>query len=177
MNAASASAMDNKPVLLIEIADERWQDALPDFATLCDQAAIAVLDRALLAIPPDRVEIGITFTDDAAIRILNRDYRQKDQPTNVLSFPLVSDFSRLPPGVPILLGDLVLAFETVSNEAAREKLPLSAHCSHLIVHGMLHLLGHDHIDDHEGDEMERLEVEILASLGVANPYIIPASTL
>ena len=168
--------MADIPILVIDVADEQW-NTLPDLASLCTCTTVAVLERILPHIAPARCEIGITFTDDAAIQALNRDYRHKDKPTNILSFQLITDFTNLPPEAPILLGDLVLAFETITTEARAQNLALADHCTHLLVHGMLHLLGHDHLDDAAGDAMEDIEVEILAGLGVANPYIVPVPTL
>jgi probable rRNA maturation factor len=99
--------------------------------------------------------------------VLNRDYRKKDSPTNVLSFP-----SGLASGVgdADMLGDVILAFETVSMEAARDGKSLDSHLRHLVVHGVLHLLGFDHETEAEASEMERREVEILAGFGIADPY-------
>lgn len=112
------------------------------------------------------VSVGLLFTDDAAVRALNRDWRGQDKPTNVLSFPA-------PPGPvagPRHLGDIALAYETLGREAAEEGKPLSHHAAHLIVHGALHLLGHDHEDDGAAAAMEASEIEALATLGIADPY-------
>ena len=106
-------------------------------------------------------ELSLVFTDDAAIQRLNRDYRGKDKPTNVLSFPQS--------GGP-LLGDIVLAWETVSREAGLAEKPVKAHMAHLIVHGFLHLLGYDHEADEEAEEMEALERAALRRMGIADPY-------
>jgi probable rRNA maturation factor len=114
------------------------------------------------------------LTDDAEQRELNRTYRGIDAATNVLAFAL-SDFaggpaSAAPAGSPVLLGDVVLAFETVAREAAEQHKTLAGHLSHLVVHGVLHLLGFDHRNDAEAEAMEGLEVEILKILGVPDPY-------
>ncbi len=162
--------MADRPVLLIDIADERWK-ALPDLEELCFTAINLVLVRIVPEIDATRIEIGLTFTSDSSIQVLNRDYREKDKPTNILSFQLITDFTTIPAAAPILLGDLVLAYETITTEAAGQQLSLAHHCTHLIVHGMLHLLNYDHLDDAEADAMEQIEVEILAGLGIGNPYI------
>jgi probable rRNA maturation factor len=106
-------------------------------------------------------ELSLVFTDDAAIRRLNSAFRGKDKPTNVLSFPQ-------PPGP--LLGDIVLAAETVRAEAALAEKPLEDHIAHLIIHGFLHLLGHDHEAEEDAETMEALERAALESLGIPDPY-------
>jgi len=113
-------------------------------------------------------ELSIVFTDDAHVRALNSGWRGKDRPTNVLSFPAFPHGKRgaLPP----LLGDVVLAAETVAREAAAEGKPLAHHITHLIVHGILHLIGYDHETDAEAEEMEGLERRILAGLDIPDPY-------
>ncbi len=121
------------------------------------------------------VEISIRLTDDAEVQVLNRDYRGKDKPTNVLSFPQHAPYEIAGLATcddpEILLGDIVVAHETCSTEAAAKGISLTDHVSHLIVHGTLHLLGYDHLDDLSADAMEALEVKALASLGIANPYV------
>ena len=120
------------------------------------------------------IEIAIRMTDDDEVRTLNRDYRHKDQPTNVLSFPMVE------PGLigalannadkEVLLGDIVLARETCVHEAAARAISVESHATHLIVHGTLHLLGYDHMRDDEAEAMESLERRIMAMLGLHDPY-------
>jgi probable rRNA maturation factor len=119
----------------------------------------------------------VVLADDAFVRSLNREYRGKDAPTNVLSFPFQQPAGASPPDdaeadvtEPRHLGDVVLAAETVSREADAQGIPPAHHLQHLVVHGLLHLLGHDHDTDAQAEIMERLEVEILAALGVADPY-------
>lgn len=111
-------------------------------------------------------EISILLTDDAEQQVLNRDWRGKDAPTNVLSFPQIEPFG---PVVGIL-GDIILARETLEREAIEQGTSFEHHFTHLIVHGFLHILGYDHIEDDEALEMEGLETQILASLGVPDPY-------
>ncbi|GGF40886.1 hypothetical protein GCM10011321_34550 [Youhaiella tibetensis] len=111
-------------------------------------------------------EISILLTDDAEQQVLNREWRGKDAPTNVLSFPQIEPFD---PVVGIL-GDIILARETLEREAVEQGTSFEHHFTHLIVHGFLHILGYDHIEDDEALEMEGLETQILASLGIPDPY-------
>jgi probable rRNA maturation factor len=119
-------------------------------------------------------ELAIVLTDDSAIRALNRNWRGKDQPTNVLSFPANAPSDSLPgePGRVRLLGDIVIAYETMAREALAEHRPFRHHLAHLAVHGFLHLVGHDHAVDAEADAMEALEIAVLARLDVPNPYLM-----
>ena len=127
------------------------------------EAAFATIGEA----PHSPVELSLLLTDDAGMRELNRAWRGLDKPTNVLSFPGSGPSS--PEGVRHL-GDIALAFETVAREAAEERKSLADHVAHLIVHGALHLLGHDHEADEEAEAMEALETAALARLGIADPY-------
>jgi probable rRNA maturation factor len=119
-------------------------------------------------------ELAIVLTDDSAIRALNRDWRGKDQPTNVLSFPAPAPARTLPgqPGEVRLIGDIVIAYETVEREARAEQRPFRHHLAHLAVHGFLHLVGHDHVAEAEADAMEALEIAVLARLDMPNPYLL-----
>jgi probable rRNA maturation factor len=116
------------------------------------------------------IELSVTLTDAARQRRLNRDYRGHDAPTNVLAFPAWDPAMHVLPGVPILLGDVVLACETVAREASEQNKPIDDHLRHLIVHGVLHLLAYDHQVHAEAVKMEALETVILARLGVPDPY-------
>lgn len=109
----------------------------------------------------DDKDIAIVFSDDAQVQTLNRDFRGKDKTTNVLSFPSDAEDE---------WGDIILAYETIAREAHEQGKPFKAHLTHLIVHGVLHLLGYDHIEDDEAEEMEALEITILAQLAIDNPY-------
>ncbi|SDK95743.1 rRNA maturation RNase YbeY [Aliiruegeria lutimaris] len=130
---------------------------------------------------PEEAEVAVLATDDARIKLLNADFRAKETATNVLSWPS-EDLSAdnpggqpyLPeadfPGEPAFLGDIALAWETCNREAVEADKPFEAHVSHLVVHGLLHLLGYDHISDEDAVLMERIEVEILGKLGLPDPY-------
>ena len=116
-------------------------------------------------------ELAVVLTDDAVIRALNRDWRGKDAPTNVLSFPAPTE-ARGQGAAPRLLGDIVIAYETAAREARADNKPFLQHLAHLAVHGFLHLLGYDHETDEEADAMEGLEAGILARLDIPDPYPI-----
>lgn len=146
------------------VADARWS-ALDHPEALARKAVEAAFAAAKAA--PGEAEISVLLTEDGAIRALNRDWRGKDQPTNVLSFPVPQPMNGREPRH---LGDIVLAYDTILRESQREAKTLRAHVAHLIVHGTLHLLGHDHETDEEAEVMEALEVQALASLAVDNPY-------
>ena len=123
---------------------------------------------------PATFAVSVKLSDDIEVRTLNRDYRQKDAFTNVLSFPMVqpdllSAMSNTDDGE-VLIGDIILALETCAREAEEKQISLEAHARHLVVHGTLHLLGFDHGNDDEARSMEHIEIKALASLGLANPY-------
>jgi probable rRNA maturation factor len=144
-----------------------WGRDCADVASLADAAARLTLK--VCNAPPGSV-VDVTLTDDRAQQALNRAWRATDAPTNVLAFPIADPAAPHPDGAPLLLGDVVLAYETVRREAAEQGKPLADHLRHLIVHGVLHLLGYDHVEPAEAAAMEAREIAILAELGVANPY-------
>lgn len=145
--------------------DETW------LAELVERAVGMAVEMTALDFVPE-TELSVLFTDDEHIARLNADWRGKPKPTNVLSFPATPEGSdRLGP----LLGDVVLAQETIAAEADDLEVSFEAHLTHLVVHGFLHLVGHDHIEDDEAERMERLETAILARLGIADPYADPAT--
>jgi probable rRNA maturation factor len=140
---------------------------------------VRAIQAAAEAIAHGNGEVAVVLTDDAAIRAINRDWRKLDKPTNVLSFPAptspVVPGNSVPSGMdeaPILLGDIVIAYETTASEAAAEGKLFTHHLAHLAVHGFLHLLGYDHESDAAAQDMERLEARILARLDVPDPYLM-----
>jgi len=159
-----------------DIVAGEW-DARQDWAALADRAVAATIVGAGHGdvMEGDAVlEVSVRLSDDAEVQRLNRDYRGKDKPTNVLSFPMhapddVAHIIRMP-DMDVLIGDLALASETVAAEAQQKRVSIADHATHLIVHGTLHLLGHDHADDASAEAMEELETQILAGLGIADPY-------
>jgi probable rRNA maturation factor len=118
------------------------------------------------------VEVSLRLADDGEVAALNGDYRGREGATNVLSFPGISaeELDGHPPGAPVLLGDIVLAQGVVAEEAERQGKSPADHFRHLVVHGMLHLLGYDHVEARDAEIMERLETTLLAGLGIADPY-------
>ncbi|QFI64914.1 Metal-dependent hydrolase YbeY, involved in rRNA and/or ribosome maturation and assembly [Sinorhizobium alkalisoli] len=118
--------------------------------------------------PAEAPELSLVFTDDASIRAINAEWRNQDKPTNVLSFPAFAVTPGQMPGP--MLGDIVIAHETLKREAAELGKPFEEHLTHLLVHGFLHLFGYDHIEDGEAEKMEGLETRILARLGLSDPY-------
>jgi len=160
----------------VSVDDARWQKALPGYEKIIESAlaALATSLRAKRGNPPltlhsgllrparNDAEVSILLTSDKKIRQLNKQYRNKDKPTNVLSFPQ---------NEPGMLGDIALALETIKREAAEQEKTFKDHFTHLFVHGVLHLLGHDHMEKSEQRKMEKLEIKILTSLGISNPYV------
>ena len=155
----------------LDIDIEEWPAG--EWEALATRAAMAAGEgEPLLANP--RLIASLLFTSDAEVHALNREWRERDKPTNVLSFPMLErgELEALgPDGPPEMLGDIALAYETCAREAAEKGVSLEAHATHLIVHGLLHLAGHDHVDsDAQAEAMEALETRILAKLGIADPY-------
>ncbi|MBI1207734.1 MAG: rRNA maturation RNase YbeY [Azospirillum sp.] len=157
--------------IIVTAAAAGWDG---EAAKLAEAAAATVLS-GLLPRPCGPLELGITLADDATVRDLNHRYRGRDKPTNVLSFPLMAapldELAGDPDSAqPAMLGDVVLARQTILCEAEEQGKEVPAHLAHLVVHGVLHLLGFDHESDGEADQMEALEIRFLAELGVDDPY-------
>jgi probable rRNA maturation factor len=157
------------PEIVIALRSRAWREAFADARGCCCRAAAAAV--AVAAPEAANAEISIVLADDAFIRGLNRDWRGRDAATNVLAFP-GGDTTGSPDGAgaPVLLGDVVIALETLLAEAGRDGISPEAHLAHLVVHGVLHLLGFDHEDDAEAETMEAAEALALARLGIENPY-------
>ncbi|MHA1107560.1 MAG: rRNA maturation RNase YbeY [Alphaproteobacteria bacterium] len=157
--------------IAIRIPCRRWLDCVPSAHRVCRRAAAAAF--AAVGAGLMEAELSMMLIDDAAITELNRDYRGRDTPTDVLSFAAADLRPGAPlPGAagPVLLGDIVVAFETASADAARDGISMRDHLTHLVVHGVLHLFGHDHECETEANEMEALEIAVLSGLGIGNPY-------
>ena len=156
-------------------ADAEW-DSSKDWASLARSAATAAIAESAfpqLGQGERIVELSVRLASDEEVHALNSQWRGKDKPTNVLSFPLTEseEFEQDMQGGPeLMLGDIVLARGVCAAEAEEKKLPLESHAAHLMVHGTLHLLGYDHMDDDSAGDMEAREIRALARLGIADPY-------
>ncbi|MEP2736002.1 MAG: rRNA maturation RNase YbeY [Erythrobacter sp.] len=155
----------------LDVSIEDWASGKwNDLVTSAAEAAASVVSE--LANP--RLQVSFLFTSDEEVHALNKQWRDRDKPTNVLSFPMLTREDLLdlaPDGPPVMLGDIALAFETCAGEAADKGITIEHHASHLIIHGLLHLAGYDHVNsDAEADKMERLEIAALAIIGIADPY-------
>jgi len=162
--ARSAVADTAQTIDVAELAD--WSRALAAPEQTARRAAASAL---AVGMAPAGAIVSLALADDETLRRLNREHRATDRPTNVLAFP---DGGRAgpEPGAALLLGDVVVALETATAEAARDGRTVSDHLCHLVVHGVLHLLGYDHDDDRSAEEMEALERRALAALGIGDPY-------
>ncbi len=144
-----------------------------DWADLAE-AALQAVEGVEPLLANQRLSASLLFTLDEEVRVLNREWRTRDAPTNVLSFPMLTraELAAMSgEGGPEMLGDIALAFETCTREAAEKGVGLKDHAAHLIVHGLLHLAGHDHVEGEEQAEaMEALEIKALAQMGIADPY-------
>lgn len=158
----------------IHIAFEggQWLEEKLDY----DALALKLLKEVCAQTNQPSGEVSILMADNTRIQTLNKDYRQKDAPTNVLSFE--SGFLRstyLPQDHPVFLGDIALAFETLQKEALAANISFEHHLAHLLVHGMLHLLAYDHLDDEQANAMEAIEISVLSRFNIPNPYELKES--
>jgi probable rRNA maturation factor len=156
--------------------DIAFADGWPEseaMVALAEAAAVAAAGGAP-ELANSRLSMSVLFTSDAEVHVLNREWRERDKPTNVLSFPMLEREELLDldaEGPPVLLGDIALARETCEREAAEKDISIEHHAAHLIVHGLLHLAGHDHVhSDAEAEAMEKLEIAALAKMGIPDPY-------
>lgn len=157
--------------LQISVEDDRWPEE-EQLNVLCERVLHAAAQTLSIEekqpFPKQPCEVSLVFTDDAAIREINAEWRGKDKATNVLSFPAFPVTPGKMPGP--MLGDIVIARETLEREAEDLDKPFDDHLTHLLVHGFLHLFGYDHIEKDEAEKMEALETRILAGLGLSDPY-------
>jgi probable rRNA maturation factor len=169
MPPISVGAAPPRATIAILVEDRAWEEAIVDPAPLLRRAARAAVKVAALP-PAPSLAVSIALIDDRAMRRLNRHFRGKDRSTNVLSFPAATE---KPGGRRRALGDIALAFGTVRREAREQRKSVADHAAHLMVHGMLHLLGYDHESEKQANRMESLERKALAALGIGDPYRLP----
>ena len=165
---------DGPSTVVLTVAAAGWRTAIDDPEAVCGRVVRAALERGTTLDWLRAGEVSILLADDALTRRLNARHRRRDRPTNVLSFPIIDlnqgkTVQKPPPG-PTLLGDIALSLDRLRAEAVTSNKSLSDHFSHLLAHGVLHLLGYDHQDDEQAAAMERLEEIILRDLGKAPPY-------
>ena len=157
----------------VAVRDDRWFGVEGDPTAAVESATRAAIGQVGLDVGA-AVEISVVLGDDVLVQSLNRDFRKQDRPTNVLSFALTEGEgapNSRSPGEPVMLGDVVLAFDTVTREAREQSKSFRDHALHLVVHGILHLMGYDHGTESEARVMERMEQQVLADLGIADPYL------
>ena len=156
------------PITEVLVVADGWQSE-PDAEAVIQRAIAAAAE--MVDADTGEAELAVMLTDDTGIRTLNLNWRGIDKPTNVLSFPALPPTGRTGPGdPPRMLGDIAIAYQTIRKEADEEQKPFDHHLSHLAVHGFLHLIGYDHENDADAEAMEALEAEILAELGIPDPY-------
>jgi probable rRNA maturation factor len=161
-------AMAGSGAVVVEVDDVSGADNVPGDERIADWVAQAVVAASEDNQRPREVSVRIVSADE--IHTLNRDYRQRDKPTNVLSFP-TGEIAGLPADESLMLGDIVVCAEVVAAEAREQGKGVQDHWAHMLVHGTLHLLGHDHMNAEEADRMESLEINVLSGFGVSNPYL------
>lgn len=149
-----------------------WRRELPQAETIAQNICEAALRATAIVGQAEYLEVSVVLADDSFVQELNAQYRNKDKPTNVLSFPSEElkpdEYGSVDPSV--VLGDVILALQTLQTEAEQQNKSLQDHLCHMIVHGTLHLLGYDHQDEAQAEQMESLEVDILKNVGITNPY-------
>lgn len=161
-------------LLDINVEDDAWLKALPDYEIIIDKSLHAAFSHIKqLETLAQTIEISINLTNDADIKRLNLQYRGKDKPTNVLSFPQIDwNIPGWKSDPVLMLGDIVIALETIERESAEQNKTLKNHFIHMLIHSFVHLCGFDHENEQDAKEMETLEIGILKNLGIKNPYQI-----
>ena len=164
-----------RTTLNLNIGDKNWDDRLPDAAAVSENVFQTVINRLKPEFLQGKKEVGLNVElgGDEEIQALNRQFRNLDKPTNVLSFANIDDddfFDALPEMTEVELGDIIIAFETMAAQSAELEIGFKEHYIHILVHGILHLLGYDHTEEEERKEMEALETRLLAEFNIADPY-------
>ena len=156
----------------ILLEDDRWMEVLPDCESLIAMCTDQVFKHGNYLAEANEMELSVTLTNDHHIQQLNNDYRGKNSPTNVLSFPQLNNDKDLEHTTEpiIMLGDVVVALETIEREAIEQNKTLQDHFIHMVIHSILHLLGYDHENQSDAETMEALEIKILSDMGIKNPY-------
>lgn len=168
--------MKNKINVYLTMEDKRWEKVLPDASALVQQTADVATKRVWNDVwfldENKTFSVNLCLSNDEAVHKLNREFRGVDKPTNVLSFANYEDdsFEDMLEADAVELGDVIVALETLEREAEEQAVSLKAHFMHLWLHGLLHILGYDHMEESDAEVMEGLEIEILAALGIENPY-------
>lgn len=159
------------PVIDISIQDPEWEE-IKEIEALIHKIVVVALGSAIMPKFTEgrALEVSIVLANDDLVQVLNREYREKDKPTNVLTFATIDSEEPTTEGV-LNLGDVILSYQTIERECKEQDKFLIDHVKHLTVHGVLHLLGYDHVDENEATDMETLEIRILQKLGVQNPYV------
>jgi probable rRNA maturation factor len=168
---------NNAHTIDVEVLEPEWKSSYLDVQSLVKDAILLTLNIAILPkiLFAREVEISVVLANDDLIQVLNREYRDIDKPTNVLSFASLDSDDPIPDSGQIPLGDLILAYQTIDREAKEQDKFFKDHFTHLVVHGTLHLLGYDHINEDEATNMETLEIRILQKMNIQNPYMDKAS--
>lgn len=157
----------------VSLSDPAWESDALSAERLCVEAVTLALKSADLPEILDGrdIEVSVVLANDDLVQVLNREYRDKDKPTNVLSFALLDSDDPIPDGGPVAIGDIILAYQTIENEAREQEKFLKDHFTHLLVHGTLHLVGYDHMTEDDANIMETLEIRILEKMNIQNPYM------
>jgi probable rRNA maturation factor len=166
-------AENSKIEVDVSVSEPQWNESFLDVEAIARRAATLTVQHATLPrrIESRDMEAAIVLANDDLIQILNREYREMDKPTNVLSFATLDSNDPVPDEGPFPLGDIILSYQTIDREATEQGKFFKDHFTHMIVHGMLHLLGYDHQDEDEANIMETLEIRILQKMNIQNPYM------
>ena len=161
----------------VSVSEPEWNSSIPDLERLITNTIIMTVQSASLpkSVIKRDLEVSVVLANDDLVQVLNREYRGVDKPTNVLSFASLDSDDPIPDSSHVPLGDLILAYQTIDREAKEQDKFFKDHFVHLIVHGTLHLLGYDHIDEDDANNMETLEIRILEQMNIQNPYMDKAS--